>query len=564
MPTLTGMKMGKTIDLVKTQVSKKCERREMQGITKDTRSRVLHFDEVKMAPVAVVEAKAEAKAEAEAVAAAQEVVTKAPSRRQEASKEPFFDKNEGRRGRTEKSISRRKGERIELLQKKRYGNGGQKSKAAELARRAVADALMLMNAAESEGEAAPRACKALDATCSDVEFASESRQKRTPHFPLLELPEELQLLVAAHLVSSPRDRAALCVAVPPLGRKAIKEIPAYTGALMSLGKRVLSGGAVSEAEVRRYVREFAPSEAAHPSLALNEYAQLNAIAAPSARVRCVTEGSNLEWRLVSGALLRCWKPYEGVRNHRHTDRTPVMHYYKGAAGAERLVSVGPLAKGDVHEFEGERGAEQRLRKRCAAGVIWHYAPPLGLVRCEGPCGAVFIYDGEPRSRHLRTEMPSGMVAYLEGEKGAEHVVRKETPTGEVAYFKGEQGAEHLVRKELPCGDVGYFEGEKGAEHLVQKELPCGEVQYFNGDKGAEYMVQKELPCGEVQYFNGEKGAEYMVQKETPTSEVAYFEGEAVRLQGSTTYAKRMRSRISRQLDETGCTPHLSIKYRCAL
>ena len=158
-------------------------------------------------------------------------------------------------------------------------------------------------------------------------------------FPLLELPEELQLLVAAH-VFSPRDRAALCVAVPPLGRKAIKQIPAYTGPLMSLGKRVLSGGAVDEAEVRRYVREFAPSEAEHPSLALNECAQLNAMAAPSARVRCVVQGSNLEWRLESGALLRCWKPFASVRNYMftYTRGTPGMHHYEGAAGAERLVA----------------------------------------------------------------------------------------------------------------------------------------------------------------------------------------------------------------------------------
>merc|ERR1740139_1028617 len=132
-------------------------------------------------------------------------------------------------------------------------------------------------------------------------------------FPLLfNLPDELQLLVATH-VAAPRDRAALCIAVPPLGRKAIK---AYKGPLMSLGNRVLSGGAVGEAEVRRYVRELAPSEAAHPPLALNEYAQLNAMAAPSVRVRCVVQGSSLEWRLERhgaggfqhGALLRCWKP----------------------------------------------------------------------------------------------------------------------------------------------------------------------------------------------------------------------------------------------------------------
>ena len=105
-------------------------------------------------------------------------------------------------------------------------------------------------------------------------------------FPLCNLPEELQLIVAAH-VAAPRDRAALCIAAPPLGRKAIEEIKAYQVPLMSLGFRVLSGGAVSEAEVRTFVRKFAPSEAAHPPLALNEYTQLNAMAAPGARARCV-------------------------------------------------------------------------------------------------------------------------------------------------------------------------------------------------------------------------------------------------------------------------------------
>ena len=250
-------------------------------------------------PVVVVKAEAEAEGEGEgevaAAAAAHEVVAKAPRRaayRQEGGgrfKERCYDKDEARCARTKTCDSRRKEQRLELLQKKRLDYGG---------------------------------------------------------FPLLELPEEMQLLVAAHVVSSPRDRAALCVAVPPLGRKAIKEIPAYTGPLMSLGKRVLSGGAVSEAEVRRYVREFAPSEAAHPSLALNEYAQLNAIAAPSARVRCVTEGSNLEWRLESGALLRSWKPFEGMAKFEtnfyeiflRNRWPPGTHHYVGTAGAEQLVS----------------------------------------------------------------------------------------------------------------------------------------------------------------------------------------------------------------------------------
>ena len=70
--------------------------------------------------------------------------------------------------------------------------------------------------------------------------------------PAVNLPDKLQLLVAAH-VAAPRDRAALCIPAPPLGHKAIKAIPAsYKGPLMSLSNRVLSGGAVGEAEVRRH------------------------------------------------------------------------------------------------------------------------------------------------------------------------------------------------------------------------------------------------------------------------------------------------------------------------
>ena len=194
--------------------------------------------------------------------------------------------------------------------------------------------------------------------------------------PLLNLPSDLQLLAAAH-VAAPRDRAALCIAVPPLGRKAIEEIPAlYRGPLMSLGNRVLSGGALSEAEVRRYVREFAPSEAERWSLALNECAQLNAIAAPSARVRCVAHphpgsSTHLQWRLESGALLRSWQPFAGVRNSMYTclhvyctRGTPGVHHYEGAAGAERLVALA-FADGHVHGFVGERGAE----------LVWNFQGP---------------------------------------------------------------------------------------------------------------------------------------------------------------------------------------------
>ena len=84
--------------------------------------------------------------------------------------------------------------------------------------------------------------------------------------------------------------------------------------------------------MRRYVREFAPSDqaahclAADYSLAHNEVAQLNTLTAPSVGVRFEVQDfvstqagwSELEWRLESGALLRCWKTYEGVCNTRPT------------------------------------------------------------------------------------------------------------------------------------------------------------------------------------------------------------------------------------------------------
>ena len=324
----------------------------------------------------------------EAAAAAQEVVAKVPGRaacRQEEGRR-FIDPDAARRGRAMTSDSRRKEQRSELVQKKRLdtpssvalvGGGG----AACGGRRAAASPAL---APRSLRRLRRCAALAMAASCcrasstsggADYEYAiaealmlMHAVEPRACAFPLLELPEELQLLVAGHVVS-PRDRAALCVAVPPLGRKAIKEIPTYTGPLMSLGKRVLSGGAVDEAEVRRYVREFAPSEAEHASLALNECAQLNAMAAPSARVRCVVQGSNLEWRLESGALLRCWKPFERTEDFFGNEGNPGMHHYEGAAGAERLVSVA-FADGAMRDFRGERGAE----------VMWQYRSATGYYR----------------------------------------------------------------------------------------------------------------------------------------------------------------------------------------
>ena len=288
-------------------------------------------------------------------------------------------------------------------------------------------------------------------------------------FPLLKLPEELQMLVAAH-VAAPLDRAALCIAVPPLGQKAIKGIPAYKGPLMSLGNRVLSGGTVGEAEVRRYVREFAPSEAVHPSLVLSQYTQLNALAGPGVSVRCVVKRARLEWRLESGAVLRVWMP----RRNRNGDpgKLAAVRHYKGKRGAERLVSV-----------------------LMSSGVVAYF---------EGKCGTECI---------VRKELPSGSVLYYEGKAGAEHLVRiKYCQHGDVvAYFEGKRGAEHIVREEWPTGTVQYYEGKAGAEHYVRREWPTGAVQYYEGKAGAEYLVRiKRCPStGAVIYSSRVSAATYM-------------------------------------------------------
>ena len=300
-----------------------------------------------------------------------------------------------------------------------------------------------------------------------IELSRQERRRRWAgviaakswDFPLLELPEELQLLVAAH-VAAPIDRAALCLAVPPLGCKATKQISTYKGPLMSLGNRLLSGGAVGEAEVRRYVREFAPSDqaahclAADYSLAHNEVAQLNTLTAPSVGVRFEVQDfvstqaswSELEWRLESGALLRCWKTYEGVCNTRPSELAPAMHHYEGEAGAERLVSV--ACAGSVLGFKGPRGEEKMVRQWIRdTGFVRHFA-----------------------------------------EREVLQVLRVETPNGYVAFYQGAGYPNRRVRTELPCGEVRHYVGKPGAEHMVRKVLPCGEVWNFKGKRGALEVV----------------------------------------------------------------------------
>ena len=95
-------------------------------------------------------------------------------------------------------------------------------------------------------------------------------------------------------------------------------------------------------------------------------------------------------------------------------------------------------------------------------------------------------------------------ALLRGQGGRQH--------GDVvAYFEGERGAEHYVREEWPTGTVQYYEGKAGAEHYVRREWPTGAVQYYEGKAGAEYLVRiKRCPStGAVIYSSRVSAATYM-------------------------------------------------------
>ena len=100
-----------------------------------------------------------------------------------------------------------------------------------------------------------------------------------------------------------------------------------------------------------------------------------------------------------------------------------------------------------------------------------------------------VMDSE---RMWRTDFGSnGSSHYFEGEMGAEHKVRIEFANGAVQHYEGGRGAERLVRSTYASAGSGvqHFEGPKGMEKLVRHEWPNGTVAHFEGQKGAERKVR---------------------------------------------------------------------------
>ena len=86
---------------------------------------------------------------------------------------------------------------------------------------------------------------------------------------------------------------------------------------------------------------------------------------------------------------------------------------------------------------------------------------------ERPIEVWRLRRGENGAKLRVRLLHSGLVKYYEGEKGAERKVRSVFANGAVAHFEGERGAERKVRKEFPSGQVQYYEGDRGAERVVR-------------------------------------------------------------------------------------------------
>jgi hypothetical protein len=311
---------------------------------------------------------------------------------------------------------------------------------------------------------------------------------------LLDLPDDIKLR-CCEWVHDHHDQAALCLAVPPLGLAALRQLPIYKGPLLSVAMTLRQRSAASlldERLLRRY--------AAHSDASADGCAWLAAAAQreqwPLHISLITTEPTHatpklVHWHLMDGecegAVLRSTGP----------DR---VAYFSGERkGHERLERL-VYASGMVEQFEGARGAERLVRvagARCAPGHGLYF---------EGTKGV---------ERMVRAVFPSGdggacKLGHFEGERGAERTVRLVFPSGEVQYYEGAKGEEKKVRSVHRSGAVVHFEGVRGAERVVRRVLSCGNVLHCEGAKGAERVVRLVLLSGVVRHCVGAKGEEQLV------------------------------------------------------
>jgi len=305
---------------------------------------------------------------------------------------------------------------------------------------------------------------------------------------LLTIFPELQLEIARFL-TDPSDCAALCLAVPRgLGLAALRhrELPQYKEILVSVAMRLATGELqIDEALLRRYLWD---------------------------RRRMTSEGC--EW--LTAAAQRTGSPLSIVRSVLlGASSFAFERWHLTAGGAEGALVRQKQPDGVVALFQGERGAERKVRVERLDGTIFFYEGEKGAernVRVEQPDGIIFFFEGGRNAeRKVRVEFRDGVVQDFEGVKGAERKVRVEHSDGHVALYAGEKGAERLVRGIFPDGRVAFFEGEMGAERQVRLEgADC--IFFFEGEQSAVRLVREEHSDGRVVLYAGARGAEQIVRE----------------------------------------------------
>ena len=308
----------------------------------------------------------------------------------------------------------------------------------------------------------------------------------------MELPTEVQLLIA-DWVDELAGRAALCLALPPLGLAAVQTLERYQDILMSVALRLprLRGAVpadvpatalLDEQLMRSYAADRRATEAGR--LWLNAgFAEAGSELQVQQEMTKVRGGDATMWLLADGgrrALLR--KTFQQTVGH-----------FEGEGGAERRVRV-DRPDGSVDHYEGERRAERVVRTVCSDGIVGH---------CEGEKGA---------ERIVRMVRSDGVVDHYEGERGAERRVRVVRPDGSVlGHYEGETGTERLVRTLCANGVVNHYEGERGTERVVRLVHSDGKVDHYEGGRGSERCVRLVRSDGVVGHYEGERGAERLVR-----------------------------------------------------
>ena len=343
-------------------------------------------------------------------------------------------------------------------------------------------------------------------------------------FRLRDLPQELQLRIC-DLVVDPRDCARLCLAWPPLGLVAMRELESYKGLTMKVAHALVAPGCcpVDEAFLRRYMR--------HPEATYEGAIWLNSIASSPHRLTvkptCTQSVHRLSWLLTS-----CDANQPALNAITSSAVLLIINdYFQSYPGGGGGGGGQDARTGLATHFEGEPGHERMVRMEQPDGRRTLFAGAAGeerMVKGIDPDGGTTYYEGESgHERRVRMEWRGSTVHY-DGARGSERMVQVVRPDGSTTDYEGDKGAERMVRSSKPDGRVILFVGPRGAERMVRvhrQNAPSGAgVVDFTGPSGAERITRMEWPDGRVSHYEGD--TERLVRMEWPDGRVGLFEGEA--------------------------------------